>query len=195
MSKQKFKVGDRVRVVTEYPGIIKGNRCGKTGTIMYLDEYSSPFPYYVRLDGEDNPDRWILVNEVEHIKKKHPVIVITSDGKTTTATMREGKKVIKTATATCSDKDTFNFGEGARIAFERLQGREPFANAGKKPEYYSGKVVCIKGNTLKSWTVGKVYSISNGKISDDDGIDYCYIACIDDLNKRMEGKFAKLVED
>ena len=197
MSKQQFKVGDRVRVVTEYPGIIKGNRCGKTGTIMYLDEYSSPFPYYVRLDGEDNPDRWILVNEVEHIKKKHPVIVITSDGKTTTATMREGKKVIKTATATCSDKDTFDYDEGARIAFERLQWRDPFAKEGKKPEYYNGKIVCIKSDVPPFWTPGKVYEIKDGWTKDNSGITPPRISSVDEINRELANyaKFIPLVED
>lgn len=38
----------------------------------------------------------------------------------------------------------------------------------KKPELYNGKVVCTKSN-LPFWTVGKVYEIKDGIITDDDG--------------------------
>ena len=55
-----------------------------------------------------------------------PVIVITSDGVTTTATRRIGKAIQAIATAKCNPGDTFDFEEGARIAFERLCGRDPF---------------------------------------------------------------------
>lgn len=165
MIKQQFKVGDRVMVTRDVLGI----RCaGKTGTII------EDFPFtvcrengrYVRFDTPaescEGPRDWVWTfnDEIKllHEKKKYPVIVITTDGKTTTATMREGKKVIKTATAKCSDKDTFDFAEGARIAFERLQGRDPFPKKEeeKRPERPK-KLVCVKawGFNLKA---GKVYS-------------------------------------
>lgn len=154
MNKQKYKVGDRVRVVKDFgSGIDPFHRKGKLATI--LDFFNDPdYPFIVRVDGEFVN---ILVNEVEHVKKKHPVIVITTDGKTTTATMHEGKKVIKAATAKCSEKDTFDFAEGARIAFERLQGREPFQKE-KKPERPE-KLVCIKEGCGGYFKPGKVYGV------------------------------------
>lgn len=99
-----------------------------------------------------------------------PVIVITSDGVTTTATKRIGKKIIAKATAKCSPEDQFSYDEGARIAFERLQGRDPFASSGAeiKHEYYNGKVVCIKSG-YRWWTVGKVYNVVGGFITNDFG--------------------------
>lgn len=150
MSKQKFKVGDRVRAVRS---CVAPGPLGDIGKIVYIDHTDSRLPYLVQIECEGyRPSVWRP--EVEHIREKHPVIVITTDGKTTTATMREGKKVIKTATAKCSDKDTFSFAEGARIAFERLQGRDPFPV--KEPERPK-KLVCVKpyGNNLKA---GKVYN-------------------------------------
>lgn len=102
-----------------------------------------------------------------------PVIVITSDGVTTTATQRIGKEIIAKATAKCSPKDQFSYDEGARIAFERLQGRDPFASTNVEPEqkYYNGKVVCIKTD-YPWWTVGKVYNVVDGVITADDGDKY-----------------------
>jgi hypothetical protein len=170
MSKQQFKVGDRVIVTTNICGI----RCaGMTGTI--IQDFFSPEGTngrYVRLDRPVESVTWrrdwvwAFNFQLKHIHK-HPVIVITTDGKTTTATEREGKKVIKTATAKCSDKDTFDFAEGARVAFERLQGRDPFPNE-KKPKYYNGKVVCVKSG-FSWWTVGKIYDVRNGRIKANDG--------------------------
>lgn len=158
MNKQKFKVGDRVRVVRG----IAHHMNGKTGTII-PDKPGTICPElgrYVQFDEPTSDGRtfvWAYLEKLELINpQKHPVVVITSDGKTTTATMREGKKVLKTATAACSDKDTFSFDEGARIAFERLQGRCPFyeEKRPKRPE----KLVCVSKPRINAFTVGKVYN-------------------------------------
>ena len=165
MSKQQFKVGDRVLVTRDVLDI----RCaGKTGTII------EDFPFtvgrengrYVRFDTPaescEGPRDWVWTYNDEikllHEKKKYPVIVITTDGKTTTATMRKGKKVLNTATATCSDKDTFDFAEGARIAFERLQGRDPFPEE-KKPERLEKLVRVNNKIGVAGLAEGKIYRI------------------------------------
>ncbi len=49
-------------------------------------------------------------------------IVITTDGKTTTAKLYDGKKFIKSAKAKCSPDDEFDFGIGSALALERLMG-------------------------------------------------------------------------
>lgn len=99
-----------------------------------------------------------------------PVIVITSDGVTTTATRRIGKAIDVTATAQCHPGDTFDFDEGARIAFERLQGRDPFTEKPEStgaPETYNGRMLCVE-SPFPWWTVGKVYDVVNGRITADD---------------------------
>ena len=161
----KYKVGDRViafdnvgrnRPEDRHIGVIKSLPVGLT------------FPYKVRyVDSGET-----LWSEVIGYAK-HPVIVITSDGVTTTAVKRIGKEIIEKATAKCSPEDQFSYDEGARIAFERLQGRDPFASSGAeiKHEYYNGKVVCIKTD-YPWWTVGKVYNVVDGVITADDGDKY-----------------------
>lgn len=47
-------------------------------------------------------------------------IVITTDGKITTAKLYENGKVVNTAEAKCYPKDTFDFKVGAKLAVERL---------------------------------------------------------------------------
>lgn len=103
-----------------------------------------------------------------------PVIVITSDGVTTTATRRIGKTIQATATAKCNPGDTFDFDEGARIAFERLCGRDPFPEKPErteKPETYNGRMLCVE-SPFAWWTVGKIYDVVNGRITADDGDVY-----------------------
>lgn len=97
-----------------------------------------------------------------------PVIVITSDGVTTTATRRIGKTIQAIATAKCNPGDTFDFEEGARIAFERLCGRDPFP---EKPKAYNGRMICAE-SPYPWWTVGKIYEVVDGRITANDGDVY-----------------------
>lgn len=103
-----------------------------------------------------------------------PVIVITSDGVTTTATRRIGKTIQVTATAKCNPGDTFDFEEGARIAFERLCGRDPFPEKPESPatpEAYNGRMICVE-SPYPWWTVGKIYEVVDGRITANDGDVY-----------------------
>lgn len=97
-----------------------------------------------------------------------PVIVITSDGVTTTATRRIGKTIQATATAKCNPGDRFDFDEGARIAFERLCGRDPFP---ENPKAYNGRMICAE-SPYPWWTVGKIYEVVDGRITANDGDVY-----------------------
>ena len=49
-------------------------------------------------------------------------IIITTDGTKTTARMYRGKALVKSAEATCSPRDTFDFETGAALAVDRLLG-------------------------------------------------------------------------
>lgn len=158
----KYKVGDRViafdnigrnKPEDRHIGVIESLPVGLT------------FPYKVRYV-DSGETLWSEVIGYD----KQPVIVITSDGVTTTATKRIGKEIIAKATAKCSPEDQFSYNEGARIAFERLQGRDPFAQANME-QYYNGKVVCIKSG-YPWWTVGKAYNVVDGVITADDGDQY-----------------------
>lgn len=103
-----------------------------------------------------------------------PVIVITSDGVTTTATRRIGKTIQAIATAKCNPGDTFDFDEGARIAFERLCGRDPFPEKSEStatPKAYNGRMICVESPYLW-WTVGRIYEVVDGHITSNDGDVY-----------------------
>ena len=81
-----------------------------------------------------------------------PKVVITTNGKTTTAKMYEDEKVLKTAKTQCSPEDTFDFAVGAKIAFDRLM----------KNVEMNIKVICINDVPRSDFTKGKIYTVKNG---------------------------------
>lgn len=166
----KFKPGERVRIIDDVIGF---NVKGATGTVIE-DKPGTVNPdngAYIKLDKPiydrylDGKRKWIWVNKSKIELITPPVIVITTDGKTTTATMRKGKKVLKTGYARCNDNDTFSFEEGARVAFERLQGRDPFPAENAELtarivscEAWPKKVLCIR-STVSWFKPGLVYKV------------------------------------
>lgn len=102
--------------------------------------------------------RWYKFERVSNGDKK---IIITTDGKTTTAALYDAVgDVVKTAKAECNPCDTFDFIAGANLALERLL---------EKP-LYSGKVVCIDvGCNEGLYTRGRIYQFDDGVITCDNG--------------------------
>ena len=172
----KINVGDRVKIVREFsPYSITSHvnpNEGKLGVVIELRS-STDFPYRVRLDNgvED------IFNEVARVKKvcakrtsMTPTIVITTDGKTTTAVKRVGKTVVSKSTSVCSDDDEFDFDVGAAVAISRLIGGKYHVEETKpKPKNYTGKVVCLESKNDR-WTPGKCYEVSDGFIYDNFGL-------------------------
>lgn len=185
--KMKFKVGDKVRVRGDLKNgeryhmaskkiseVAMGPMVDLKGQIVTISGITSSGMYTVKecpLLGVSIRYRWTdEMFESEPIKSScRKKIVITADGMKTIARLYEGKELIKTATAKCSPDDTFDFAEGARLAFERLRESEETERAKPQLKYYSGKVVCTYRATDDSYTVGKIYEFINGTVVDDDG--------------------------
>lgn len=112
----KFKIGDKVRFVED---VFSFAKVGDKGVIVQNDR--SDVPFNIKL----NNGRFVwcsaryIVHDEDNLK-----IVITTDGKKTTARLYNDKECVKTATAKCSTDDEFDFEEGARIAFDRLVKKE-----------------------------------------------------------------------
>ena len=127
----KYKVGDRVRIVSRKPDHIDfmadmEQYLGKTltvrevsetrhGTYYEFDEAGVGCLYWVFLED------WIAGLAKPKQKKESGLrVVIRFDGNETTARLMRGGTVVKTATARCSPKDQYSHAEGARVAMERL---------------------------------------------------------------------------
>lgn len=113
----QYKIGDHVVVErTNIEWIVNGKYCGKTGVIEHA---GSPGFYWVRFD-DTSLDANALYCEVRCFVEDANKITITTDGKTTVATLYENGRPKESATAKCSPDDEFNFVTGAKLAMERL---------------------------------------------------------------------------
>lgn len=155
----KFKIGDRVRTVRQNLPLYD---LGDTGKVT--DYCKSDGMYNILFDDKDGilRESWLCEWNIELIER-YPVIVITTDGVTTTATKRLGKKVLGTAYSKCAPADTFDYDTGVGLALARLCGfeikmhEEEETPMPKKVEHF--KVVCTQNETPASnlFKVGKVY--------------------------------------
>lgn len=122
----KYKVGDKVRIVSEWSKGCSQNLKGKMDKwlgkeMTIISVVCDDLCYKMREDKSENGGYgWYWYeNSIEGLACENK-IVITRDGTETLARLYDGNKVIKTATAKCSPDDTFNFETGATIAFDRL---------------------------------------------------------------------------
>lgn len=208
----KFKIGDEVRVLPSGLGWdaspVGRSLCGRKGVVCDRGYSGWPgvhFPDIEKLPELHNcngycPDgTGYYLNEkyLARIEKPKQTIVITNDGKTTRAVLREGKRTVREATAICHDRDTFDLETGAYIAFKRLFGwtldsDEPleFSRAGK-PKLYNAKVVCVSAWDDGLWTPGKVYEIKDNIITDD---VWCTHHVVEPLTSNGVADFIPFVE-
>lgn len=193
----KYKIGDKVRVRddlrleevykmdngTDYDSVVFEmlKLKGKEVTIL---TYTDSSKYLISEDG----GCWNWTDEMFlGLAVSRPKIVITTDGKTTTAKMYEGKKVLKTAKSQCSPKDTFDFSVGAKLALERVIEKEP--------KFKIGQFVRVIDNNTNQFPIGQIVEIID---FDKDKIlceGYCYDRrCIDE-QIMLEHQIEALPED
>ena len=189
----KFKVGDMV--IGNDPNRYGITKKGWIGKVIEVRNSNSIRVYGKGIECETDfcvdPKYFDLYAKAE--SKVEEKIVITRDGKTTTATKYCGDGSKVTATARCAPEDTFDFNVGAELAMERLMGK----TKSEPPKYYNGRVVCVDtGHT--DLTVGKIYTFVDGCGKSDDGrqITNSPVKDFNDLASRFHvAKFIEIVED
>lgn len=161
----KYKVGDKVRIVSKWGKGCYQNSKGKMdkwlGKVMTVKSVDGML-YRMVEDAEDNEKYgWFWTENCIAGLACENKIVITTNGTETLARLYDGNKVIKTATAKCSPDDKFSFETGAKIAFERLFDSEEKEG----PKHFNGKAVCVNADI--GFTVGKIYEFVDGQCFDD----------------------------
>lgn len=151
----KYKVGDKVRIVSERPATSRFvdsmvQYLGKTLTVSKVEEETLGAIY--RFQEATYPARVSPIMEIFLPKangmwafcedwiaglaepEREPCTVeLRFDGMITTATLKRGGRDVKTAEARCNPADTYSRGEGAKIAVERLfEKKKPVANIEEK---------------------------------------------------------------
>lgn len=187
----KYKVGDHV--IIEESNIESSTRvyAGKSGTICKLaSDPNYAYRYIV------HPDDWTIEGGV-YCKVKSLVphtekIVITNDGKTTTATLYDNDTKVKSASAKCSPDDKFDFAIGAAIAMDRLYPEKSEPKEEATPKYLDCKFVLtdLTGHMGMYFTEDKVYTMVGGRVENDCGTLWPYnpaISDVDDLRAYFDG--------
>lgn len=208
MSKPKFKIGDKVRILDgrKIEGYNAGwvsemdEYVGASATVRRVESWFADAGGFVyQLTGVDGVESYSWdergLEKVLRAKHENQKIIIYRYGQSVIA---KDYSTGKAAKAKCSPEDEFDFHKGAALAFDRLLGREE-----KKPEYYNGKVVCVrKGPGVSGdvdvtwWTVGKIYDVVDGVIRDDSGDPRIPVESLTELNWLMTNfaEFIALVE-
>lgn len=131
----KYKVGDKVRIVSQkpnHPGFMADMEqyLGKTLTVRSVAEggtgarYTFDEAYLIPVYGMywTFPEAWITGLAEPQVKRHDNdlSVVISFNGNKTTARLMRGETIVKTATARRNPADNYSRAEGARVAVERL---------------------------------------------------------------------------
>lgn len=149
---EKYKVGDKVRIVSERPDsksyVDEMVRfLGKEITISMVEEFRGISYYYsedakpkdplqecfckiIGVPGYCFRDEWISgLAEQKKPADENLSVTIRFCGRITVAELYKNGRVVKVENARCNPKDKYSMAEGARIAVERL-----FKKTADKPE-------------------------------------------------------------
>lgn len=164
----KYKVGDKVRIVSKRP-----QRCwnpdmdkylGKTMTIIKSGINGEGVYYCMEEDRDDFLGHWFwyedMIAGLAEPKQEPCTVELRFDGMVTTAALKRGGRDVKTAEARCNPKDTYSRAEGARVAVERLFEKKRKED---KPEKYTPKVgdrfLVVSNPSHYCSSVGKIVTL------------------------------------
>lgn len=164
----KYKVGDKVRIVSDMSNVdnfnpIMAKWLGKTVTIRGI-LYNA---YFIEEDIADRPpigwcwqEGWI--SGLAEPERERCTVELRFDGMITTATLKRGGRDVKTAEARCNPKDTYSRAEGARVAVERLfekKRKEDKPNE-SKPKMWDKFVVTVNnGKSGHCFNIGEIVTL------------------------------------
>lgn len=196
----KFKVGDRVRVISV--GCRRIIEVGDAGTIKgcsalgdYAVEFDRQSSYFIRCDGLTKRDRglWVSPEHLELIEEKPTrefKLIITSSGDTTTAKLIHGERtVVKEATVTRYSKDEYSEKAAVEAVVKKIFGEDEKKE--EKPRYFTGKAVWFK-DTSRFHTAGRIYVFEDGVYEDDIGLKHRWTCAKEELN--TQSGFLPIVE-
>lgn len=128
---EKFKVGDVVRPNKKADSLYRmTNRAHmKEGVVIEVSPHGALKVRITKwVKNADSIDTyWVLNPACFDLVRRGGVqteLHITGDGKTVHAVLKENGKVVKRAKASCDPRDEYNFETGARLATDRVFGKE-----------------------------------------------------------------------
>lgn len=159
----KFKVGDIVKPNDKSVGVFhiagKGNML--EGVVVHSEDDWFSVKITKMAKGERRHEGRIfkiLFPECFDLITPKRELHVTADGTTTHAVLKEDGKVVKRAKAVCSPDDEYSFETGARLAIDRVFGKDE-KNAEEKGAAHEPKPKFNIGNMVKVVDSGKTYSL------------------------------------
>lgn len=143
----KYKVGDKVRIVSKRPqknwNSYMDKYLGKTMTIIKSGINDKGVYYYMEEDCNDFLGHWCwyedMIAGLAEPEREPYTVELRFDGMITTATLKRGGRDVKTAEARCNPKDSYSRAEGARVAVERLFEKKRKDDKPKESKREQGK--------------------------------------------------------
>lgn len=178
----KYKVGDRVRIVSERPDEHWNPTMDKwLGRVMTIrsDEihYHNGEHFSYKMEEDQNSEKpfgWYwwddMISGLAEPDREPCTVELRFDEMITTATLKRGGRDVKTAEARCNPKDTYSRAEGAKVAVERLfeKKRKEDKSKESKPKVGDKFVVtgnCPWGSDLHHFRIGEIITLVNPKKS------------------------------
>lgn len=155
----KYKIGDKVRIVSKRTADHWNPQMDKwLGKVMTIrsdeSDYLTGEHFGYRMD-EDQSERifgWYwwddMIAGLAKPEQKPYTVELRFDGNTTRATLIKNGREVKSAEARCSPEDTFDRGEGAKVAVNRLFAKKQKAKKEepKKEPLEKTRLFIVTGN-------------------------------------------------
>lgn len=188
----KYKVGDKVRIVSKNPNAIgftdaMEKYLGKTLTVINVWERPYGLSTYNFKEATVGNPSMDLPRKVSHWNfaeswisglaepEREYTVELRFDGMITTAVLKRGGRDVKTAEARCNPKDTYSRAEGARVAVDRLFEKKrkedkPKESKPKVSKLKAGDKFVITGNRPVGkchhyFKIGEIVTLVNPEIS------------------------------
>lgn len=169
----KYKVGDKVRIVSKRPqkdwNPYMDKHLGKTMTVIASGRNSRGDTYYRAVEDRTSKGIWWywyedMIAGLAEPEREPCTVELRFDGMITTAVPKRGGRDVKTAEARCNPKDTYSRAEGARVAVERLFEKKRKEDKPKesKPKMGDKFVVTVKGGRFyHGFDIGDIVVLIN----------------------------------
>ena len=144
----KYKVGDKVRIVSKRPqkdwNPDMDKYLGKTMTVIASGRNSRGDTYYRAVEDRTSKGIWWywyedMIAGLAEPERELCTVELRFDGMITTATLKRGGRDVKTAEVRCNPKDTYSRAEDARVAVERLFEKKRKEDKPKESKREQGK--------------------------------------------------------
>lgn len=156
---EKYKVGDKVRIVSERTAEHWNPKMDKwLGRVMTIrrDEVDYLTREHSGYRMEEDQSEWIsgwywwddMIAGLSNPDRSSLIVEIQFDGNTTRATLIKDGREVKSAEARCSPEDTFDRGEGAKVAVNRLfaKKQKPKKKEPKEDAWEKAHLFIVTGN-------------------------------------------------